>query len=212
MASLRNTSGFDLQSSSREVNIQISSADLEALKKGEYYLCFAKNLNDEYNVVWQCYSDYLTSNYFSWDLKFQLFGTNTFIPENTIKTITNIQDCDLGMVCLLDEIGLLEVQRSGGTTNKLTINNEYGFIHSGVNQFSTGIDGTVASSPIYVARTKELRGDIQLAPKAIVRIWFQQNIQTSMMISGKPSNSIDLDLTLNQTIACVYEDQKWSII
>src|SRR6218665_1007315 len=208
MASHQNTSGFDPQSSSREVNVQISSADLEALKNGKYNLCFAKNLNDEYNVVLQCYPDYLTSNYFSWDLEFQLFGTNTFIPENMIKTITNVQDCDLGMVCLLDEIGLLEVQRSGGTTNKLTINNEYGFIHSGVKQFSTGIDGTVISSPIYVARTKELKGDILLAPKEIVRVWFQQNIQTSTMISGKPSNSIDLDLTLNKTIACVYEDQK----
>jgi hypothetical protein len=49
------------------VNIQIALDDLENLKRAGYKLCFAKKVGDnDYNVVWQSYLDYLHDNTFSW--------------------------------------------------------------------------------------------------------------------------------------------------
>ncbi len=204
--------GLALENVTKEVNIQIAKSDFETLKKSKYKLCFAKHVNDEYDVVWQSYSDYLSNNYFSWTPQFQLFGTNNFISGLEIRTSTNVESCGLGKTCTLNETGLLEKQLPGGTIDALTINNEYGSIHGGVKQLSIGISSEMTSSAVYVAKSKEVKGDILLTPKDIVRIWFQQDLETSTMISKKPSSSIDIDLTSEQSATCLYKDQEWTLI
>ena len=154
----------------------------------------------------------LSNNFFSWTPQFQLFGTNNFINGEQIKTTTNTENCGLGMICILDNVGLIKKETSGGTSEKLTIDNQYGAIHSGVKQLSTGINGMMISTPIYVSESKEIKGDIILTPNNIIRIWFEQNIETSMMISSPKSNSIELDFNSSQLVTCRYKNQTWSII
>ncbi|AEA43988.1 hypothetical protein [Fluviicola taffensis] len=203
---------FALENATKEVTIQIAELDFKALKQGGYKLCFAKNVNEEFDVVWQCYSDYLSTNVFSWTPQFQLFGTNAFIPQQVIKTITNVENCSLGNTCVLNEAGFLEKQKSGGNVGALTMENQYGFIHGGLKQLSTGISGQMLSSPVYVSKLNQLKGEILLTPKDILCVWFQQSIQVGMMISKKPSNSISLDLTSEQSLTCLYENQEWKLI
>jgi hypothetical protein len=62
----------------KSVDIQIAPGDLETLKSSGYKLCFAKKVNDSYNVVWQSATGYLADNTFSWQPLYELFGSNDF--------------------------------------------------------------------------------------------------------------------------------------
>jgi hypothetical protein len=71
-------------------------------------LCFAKKVGDNaYNVVWQAYGKYLSSNSFSWTPQYQLFGSNTFESNLTVITSTNIVNIGLGETSTLNSAGLL---------------------------------------------------------------------------------------------------------
>lgn len=47
------------------LNVHIGANFIQLLKDSEYYLCFAKQVNGVYNVIW--------------------FGTDTFVGENTFE-------------------------------------------------------------------------------------------------------------------------------
>ncbi|WP_298513147.1 hypothetical protein [uncultured Kordia sp.] len=201
-----------LVASQKVVNVEVALDDLENLKKSGYKLCFAKKVGDSFNVVWESYSDYLFTNSFSWTPQYELFGTNTFQSGVEVRATTNIQPCNLGNQCTLNEFGILEAQVSGGPDTSMTMVNEYGSIHPGVNQLSTGIDGRTTMTPIYVAENSIVTGEVVLTPKEEVRVWFQQNIETSTMISDSTSNYIDLNLTQINELSCKYENQKWTLV
>lgn len=201
-----------LAASEKVVNVEISLDDLSRMKKSGYRLCFAKKVNDSYNVVWESYDDYLHTNIFSWTPQYELFGTNSFSGGVEVKATTNIETCGLGETCLLDEYGILEPATTGGPDVSLTLLNEYDPIHPGVNQLAKGIDGTTRITPIYVAESQMVTGEAILTPKESIRIWFQQDIESSTMISEAISKYIDLDLTRTNEMSCKYEDGKWSVV
>lgn len=193
------------------VDIQIAPGDLATLKTNNFKLCFAKKVGDEaYNVVWQSYHDYLSNNSFSWTPQYQMFGSNTFQGNLTVKVSTNLQTIGLGETCVLDENGFLSQAVSGGPAISLTMDNEFGSIHPGINQLSIGLNGQTVSTPIYVAEKQIVKGNASLTPVEKVLVWFEQNIETSTMFSTARSNSVEIDLTFTNDATRLYSDQEWS--
>ena len=194
----------------KTVLIEIAQGDLETLKNSQYKLCFAKKVGDTFNVVWQSYVDYLVSNEFKWTPMYQLFGTNTFQSDITVTATTNIVDIGLGEQSTLNSAGNLSPASSGGPDYAITLINEYGSIHPGVNQLSTGLDGTQESTPIYVAENSIVLGTDELVPKESVLVWFEQNVETSTMFSTARSNSVEIDMTFENEAVRLYSNQTWT--
>ena len=201
-----------LAATQKVVNIEISTDMLSTLKTNNYKLCFAKKIGDEaYNVVWQSYSAYLADNVFSWTPQFQIFGTNTFADDVTVKVSTTLQTIGLGQQVTMDPSGVISSASDGGPSTSLTFNNDYGSIHPGVNQVSTGIDGTTSSTPIYVAVDASLKGSTTLTPVEKVMVWFEQNMVTSTMFSTARAKAIELDLTAVNSVTALYTNEDWTI-
>jgi len=197
---------------SKNVDIEISEADFNTLKDGQYALCFAKKVGDAYNVVWQSSTAYLELNSFQWTPMYELFGINKFEGGVKVKASTKNQQCGLGQTCRLSANGVLSPAVDGGSATALHFDNEYGPIHSGVNQLVTGIDGKKSSLPIYVSKNQVVKGSTDLTPKESVMVWFEQGIETSTMFSTSRSNFIEIDLTGKNTAAINYTNGKWTII
>ena len=194
----------------KSVVIQIASSDLTFLKTNKYKMCFAKKVNDSFNVVWQSYSDFLGNNTFSWIPAFQLFGTNTFSGGVTVSVQTDLVNITLGEEATMDTSGNIGSASSGGPGTGITFINQYGPIHPGLNSVSTGPDGIQRSTPIYVAENQIALGQDLLTPKEFIQVWFAQNIETSTMISEAVTNSATIDLTTADAATRLYSNGAWS--
>ncbi len=191
-------------------NINIASEDLETLKDNRYCLCFAKKVNNTYDVVWQSSTEYLSSNSFLWTPVYQLFGSNEFDSDVTVNVQTNLVNIELNQQATLDAAGVLGAASTGGSTTGITMVNNYGDIHPGLNQLSTGLSGVQETTPIYVAPEVMVPGSDLLTPIDEVMVWFEQNIETSTMFSDARSNSTTIDMTSVNTQTRQYSDGKWS--
>lgn len=202
-----------LAATQKSVTIEIAPDDLTLLKQSGYKLCFAKKVgNEAYNVVWQSYDKYLSNNGFSWTPQYQLFGSNTFQADVTVKVSTNIVTIGLGQQSILSPEGLLGNAVTGGPDISITLDNEYGPIHPGINQLSVGIDGKQVSTPIYVATNQVVTGNTVLTPVETILVWFEQNVQTSTMFSTSRSKAIEIDLTVVNDATRLYEDGAWKTV
>lgn len=200
-----------LAASEKVVNIQIDSDDLIGLKAAGYKLCFAKKIaTEEYNVIWQSYSDYLADNSFSWTPQYEIFGTRVFQDNITVKISTNVAQIGLGEQSVLNPAGVMLPATTGGPTTAITMQNQFGTIHPGINQISTGPDGETISTPIYVAAHPIVQGDVSMTPVEKVLVWFEQNAETSMMFSTARSMKVEIDLTSTNSATRLYKDQKWT--
>jgi hypothetical protein len=204
-------------SKTKEIRVQIATNDLQALKQSGYNLCFAKKVNNSFNVVWKSSSNYLAVNLFSWTAQYELFGSNTFQNGVVVRSVTNTQTCGLGESCTLTQNGILEPAVTDGPATSLTFKNEYGQIHTGVNQQCTGIEGKISMNTIYVSEYPIVQGFEQLTPKDEVIVWFQQDAETGTMNSQivseeAVSNSIQLNLTQTDEVSCLYENGQWKIV
>ncbi len=194
----------------KTVNIEIASQDLETLKGNQYRLCFAKKVNNTFDVVWQSYTEYLAKNRFQWTPVYQLFGSNRFESNLTVNVRTNLVDIELNQQAILDAAGVLGAASTGGLTTGITMVNNYGNIHPGLNQLSTGLSGVREATPIYVAPLVMVPGSDLLTPIDEVMVWFEQKIETSTMFSDAKSNSTTIDLTKVNMGTRLYSDGKWS--
>lgn len=201
-----------LAATQKSVKIQIAPADLTQLKNSNYRLCFAKKVGDNaYNVVWQSYTNYLSNNTFSWTPQFELFGSNTFQDKVQVDVSTNVVRIGLGETSILDKTGLLGPASTGGPSTSITLRNQYGPIHPGVNQISqSSMGGVSVSTPIYVAENQVVLGDTTLTPVEKVLVWFEQNIETSTMFSDSRSLSVEIDLTNADSATRLYSGGKWT--
>lgn len=192
----------------KSITIKIPNNELIKLKENHYRLCLAKKVNDTYNVVWTSNVDYLSHNNFSWTPHFQLFGTNTF--EDNVKVVaqTNQRNIWLGQQATLNKAGVIGEVSTGGPSTGLTLHNNYGAIHPGVNQVLT-VDGEQRTNSIYVAEDQIVSGSTTLTPKEIVMVWFQQDVETGTMFSTSRSNSTEIDLTKSNSETREYINGGW---
>lgn len=182
----------------KTVNIEIEPTRMKFMKDNHYKLCFAKKVGDfDYNVVWQSFDDeqYYQYNEFSWEPKYQIFGTKTYKANAKIKVTTNVSNIGLGQTCTLDESGRMSKAVDGGVKTALNMINQNSDIHVGINQLAIDGEGNQVSTPIYLSADFVVLGDISLTPKESVLIWFQANIETSTIFTTARSMSKELDLT-----------------
>ena len=194
----------------KTVNITIAAPDLETLKGADYKLCFAKKVNNTFDVVWQSYHDYMDNNRFQWTPAYQLFGSNQFTNNIAVFVWSNSVNIGLGQQATLDKAGHLGDASTGGASTAITMVNDYGNIHPGLKAVSTGITGQQTTTPIYVAPEVMVLGNDVLTPIDEVMVWFEQNIETSTMFSDARSRSVTIDLTSTNTQNRLYSNSKWS--
>jgi hypothetical protein len=194
----------------KNVTIGIGPKDFVTLKRGGYNLCFAKKLgNAEYNVVWRASFEYLEDNDFSWVPSYQIFGSNLYKDGIVVKASTKYVTIGLGEIITLNEFGQLESPSTGGKSTAINLLNEYGPIHPGICQLSTGVDGETISTPIYEAPEAMVAGQGDFTPIEKVLVWFEQNIVTSTIFSNVRSRSVELDLTEVISVGRLYEGGVW---
>jgi hypothetical protein len=199
-----------LEATEKLVTINIAKDDLVTLKGGNYKLCFAKKVGTgDYNVVWQSYKDYLYKNDFSWVPMYELFGSNRFASSIQVSVSTNLVPIKLGETSILDEYGDMGKAKTGGPKTSFTLKNNFGGIHPGVNQLSTGIGGVMISTPIYVANDVAVKGDTVLTPVEKVLVWFEQNVETSTIFTTTRAKAIEIDLTHQEEQIAMYKNQEW---
>jgi hypothetical protein len=198
----------------KTVTINIDKDKHGKLMDEHYKLCFAKKVGDVFDVIWQSYDDYLVSNTFSWIPTYQMFGSNTFADGVKVKAMTETIDVGLGQTVTLNKHGdFLDPAVTGGPSTGITLTNNYKSIHPGLNSVSISGDGTRVTTPIYVAQDPIETGTDTLTPVDIVRVWFQQNVVTSTMISTDVTNSIDIDMTSTNTTARLYDNNdNWTTV
>ncbi|MCM1083235.1 MAG: hypothetical protein NC393_12760 [Clostridium sp.] len=197
----------------KEVNIQIAVDDIRSLMNSNYRMCFAKKVgNENYNVIWQSYKDFSENNTFSWTPQYQVFRTDTFQAGVTVKTASNPKTIGLGEKTTIDSYGILSDPVTGGDTTAINVDNEYKATHIGVCQLSTGIDGKIVSTPIYVSENSCMLGNASLKPVEKVMIWFEYNAETSTMFTDMKTRCVEVDLTQKNSVNLKYENEKWSTI
>ncbi|MFJ2990361.1 nuclear transport factor 2 family protein [Collimonas sp. NPDC087041] len=196
---------------SKQVMIQIDGNDLAQLKSSGYKLCFAKKVNDAYNVVWQSSSAYLPANKFSWTMQYQLSASNMFFVGMQVTASTNSVKIGLGETSVLEPFGLFNPPHADGLISSITMRNNYGPIHPVVSQFVTGVSGESESLPIYIAERGVDLGEARLTPVQKVLVWFEKNIETSTVFNTARSLSVEIDLTDLNSATCLYKDGQWTV-
>ena len=196
---------------SKTVNIQIDSAEHENLRSGNYKLCFAKKVGNTYDVVWQAYDQYPAGNNFSWTPVYQIFATNQFSAGVTVTVDTNAVNIALGEQASIDPTGFIGDASTGGSDDSITFVNNYGAIRPGLNSLCTGPDGRSVMTPIYVAPQPVGTGTATLTPVEMVRVWFEQDIVTSTMISDDVTNAVEIDMTARDVATYLYKGGNWSV-
>ncbi|CAD6562192.1 hypothetical protein LMG28727_07678 [Paraburkholderia kirstenboschensis] len=194
----------------KNVTIGIASTDFTRLKQSGYNLCFAKKVGDAaYNVVWRASFEYLEDNDFSWVPQYQIFGSNQYKDGITVKASTKYVTMGLGEIVTLNSFGQLGAPSTGGKSTAINLLNEYGPIHPGISQLSTGVDGQTISTPIYAAPQPMVKGAADFTPIEKVLVWFEQKIETSTIFASARSSSVELDLTFVNSEARVYDGGEW---
>ncbi len=202
-----------VNATTKSVNITIAADDIRRLMDSNYKICFAKKIGDaNYNVIWQSYKDFSQNNTFSWTPQYQAFRTDTFQAGVTVKTASDPKTIGLGETTTIDKYGILSDPVTGGDTSAINVDNEYKATHIGVSQVSTGIDGQIVSTPIYVSENECMLGNAVLKPVEKVMVWFEYNAETSTMFTEMKTHSIEVDLTQKNSVNLKYENEKWSII
>ena len=196
---------------SKTVNIQIDSGELENLRNGNYKLCFAKKVGNTYDVVWLAYDQYLAGNNFSWTPIYQIFATNKFSAGVKVTVETNAVNIVPGEQASIDSAGFIGQASTGSSADSITFVNNYGPIRPGLNSLCTGPDGRSVMTPIYVAPQPIGTGTATLTPVEMVRVWFEQDIVTSTMISDDGTNAVEIDMTARDVATYLYKGGNWSV-
>lgn len=199
--------------SEKQVIVELSKNTLESLKKAGYSLCFAKNVNGTYNVIWKASKQYLGKTTFSWKPEYAVFGTNTYKNSIKVQADTNIENAELGQKCTLTEFGVMKRAVSGGVSTAITIKNEYGPIHSGISQVCV-IGNEKELTPIYVSTEERTKGEIVMTPEESVMVWFEANVETSTIFEDARTNAIVIDLSQKnmERVGFDYETGTWEVL
>lgn len=199
--------------SKKSIVVKLDADSLQELKQSGYSLCFAKKVNDDYDVVWQSSTKYLSKNTFSWEPEYAVFGTNTYETSIKVEADTDVVSAELGQQCTLDANGIMKSAITGTNPLGVTVENQYGPIHFGMSQVCI-IDGKEQITPIYVSKESRTTGEIVLTPKEKVMVWFEANVETSTIFEDAKTNAIEIDLTnkQEQTISYDYEAGTWKVL
>ncbi|MEM1323923.1 MAG: hypothetical protein AAGG75_26925 [Bacteroidota bacterium] len=199
------------QAVEKSIKVEISPKDLRILKAGEFKLCFAKKVgNNNFNVVWQSYSRYLEINTLSWSPKYEVFCTLSHKYYTPVVINSNSISPEPGYIIVINSAGILELVPSDNPSDGIVVKNEFRPVYIGLSQFSSGIDGQLQATPIYLSPQVPTYSAILLNPIEKVLVWFEQGSQTSTLFSGPVTNAIEVDLTNTNQITLSFANERWS--
>lgn len=202
-----------MDAAKKTVHVSLDNNTLSLLKDNGYKLCFAKKVGDsDYNVVWQSYEKYENNNTFSWVPSYQIYATNSFEDAIEVEVRSNPVEIGLGEEVIRDKNGVFSDAVSGGVQTALNLINNGNSTHIGISQLSTGLDGKMISTAIYVSENKIISGEANFQPVERVLVWFEQEIQTSTMFSKARSKSKELDLTSRNDVKVTFDGKQWEYI
>ncbi|MFB9266372.1 hypothetical protein ACFFWD_24990 [Bradyrhizobium erythrophlei] len=194
----------------KTVQIEIAQQDVTFLKANANQLCFARKVNDIYNVVWRASGGFLTSNRFTYSPKYELFASNSVTPGEVVRIGTTL-GIRPGEQAVLAESGIFGPPATGGPLDGITLINRFGAIHPGLRCISTGIDGAQIVTPIFVTPQVVVPGDTVLTPADKVLVWFQQVVvQGAVFVQQRIPNAVEIDLTLVNSATRLYRNGGWS--
>lgn len=212
---------------SKKLTIKIEAPDRSGLLRSKYLLCIAKSIDGEtYDIVWRAFDNYLENNIFSWTPDYTLLITNSFTDGEKPRSMTPSESIAVGQQTTLNNVGVFSSPKTGQYPDSFEVINDYGNIHPGVAQSSTGIDNETCSSPIYISQNSNVTGTIRLKPIDKLLVWFWQGGEMSLMFSVPPmvqptyseprrsssaqSFAYEVGMTNSDTTTICYEDGKWS--
>ncbi|KAG7094770.1 hypothetical protein E1B28_005586 [Marasmius oreades] len=188
-------------SSQYRLTILISDDTFPALKKAGYRLCIAKEVNGKYDVAFQTVKEVAYQNDFEFEERFRIFGTRKFEVGENAQPFTRRVPILSGREVTLDVDGAFSVVSGPVVPSKpFTVHNQYAYpLHFGVDAV---VDNDYNTA--FVHEMAVLSGEIFVAPKKKLLIWFEQGLETGMMFTHTVSNSIRLDFTETNDITISY--------
>ncbi len=202
-----------LVATAKTVVVEVAESDLQALKESGYRLCFSKQGSGEiFDVIWQAYAEFLSTNVFGWDPTYEIFCTNSFEVGGEIRSTTNFVEIEFGQQSTLDANGFLSSPSSGENDSAITLINEYGGVYPGLSQYCVGIENETSIAPIFVSETAILTGSYDLVTTDEVMVWFEQSAESGTMFETPSSNNIVADLTSYDRVTLLYEEDMWSLV
>lgn len=197
----------------KSITIVLDNNSLRELRGRGFNLCFAKRLKDqEFNVIWRALNRYDSNNVFCWTPEYQVFGSNRYFVGDEIRTTVKPVDIDMGQKVILDENGQFSAPiNSSGNWEALSVENNYGNIHIGVNQVSE-INGNRSMDAIYLTPEACVKGNINLTPVDEVMIWFGMEYESMQgnIFSSDAMNSIVVDLNGRSSQTVEYARGRWN--
>jgi len=197
----------------KSLTILIADEALTSLKENKYNLVIAKKVNDAYTVVWSSYQGYLSKNTATWTPQYSVFLAQKFEQGVLVDSSSKVQPIKPGQTCVFDKNGLLWPATGPVEGGTFKIDSDYvGAPHPAVSCTITDFSGKVVTTPIYVATNSIVKGQVQLTPIESVKVWFQQKIETSTMISEADSTAFEVTFTSDSTSATISysKEQTWS--
>ncbi len=201
---------YEVISSSNNVNsltINIAGEDYNNLRAANYNLNIAIKVNGTFNVVWYSINDFSTSNKFQFSPIFHLFATRSFQSGAFAKSETNVVNVSPGHMVVLDSVGVIRAQTAGDSPEGIRFINNFGSDHPALSQQLTDPSGRQAILPIYVSPTTSSQ---LLTPAPEVLVWFEQNLETSVMFSGPRQFSVTVDFTDVSTATHLFSNEVWT--
>lgn len=201
----------------KTARIKIDANDLKTLRPNpadSYKLCFARKVNDTYNVVWQSSSDYGPNTTFQWTTGFQAFATKTYQGGLKVTADSDPQSIARGQETTLDfrmQLSAPIDQTENVDPNAIRVINNYGPVHLGL-YGSSSLGDQTGTKPMFVTPNDDVMGKIDMTPKETIMVWFSRELETAVMFEKSVSNPVEIDLTHADEATRLYKNGRWSVV
>ncbi|KIK65989.1 hypothetical protein GYMLUDRAFT_257891 [Collybiopsis luxurians FD-317 M1] len=184
------------------VQIEIDANQLPLLKDPDfpYALCIARQVGENYNVVWKATKNITPINYFTCSSEFEVFASDSFEDDVLVRARSNYEAIKVGQQCILDQYGVMKPATDDPNHPK---KGTFKVINQGP-AFNIGVRAKVDGEfkPVYVTPGKVIKGasfPFEPLPKFV--IWFSLDYETSSMFWNIDGPYIIIDFSDGQTNA-----------
>ncbi len=188
----------------KKITLYIDADDLKKYRESGYKLCIARQVNDSFTTIWKTIELFHAQEEITWEPGYKIFvSEEPYGNADSLETLPQIPLKPGEAVCLGPDMDFDQPTTGDDAPESIIINNNFGHFYPGVAD-KNGI-------PIYLAQHAVVSGKTRLTPKEILSLWFQQDAETTTVISKAVGNSFTADLTAQDSIAIRFKNQKFSV-
>ncbi|KZV94460.1 hypothetical protein EXIGLDRAFT_767103 [Exidia glandulosa HHB12029] len=166
---------------SYKLDVFITDAWADELKRLGLALCIAKNVNESYSVAWTAKQDYEFSNEFSWEDSYKLGTVQKFeVGKNLLKMVAaEKQPVTFGQTIIRDNRGNLgEATGRPSSADSFTFENRGDMTFPVIDQLING-----EFQPAWADPYGMVTGDMTLIPRPKVLVFFDKGMRTGDMFT-----------------------------